>query len=159
MPGEAQITIVGNLTADPETRQVGNGTVTSFSVAQTPRVKQQDGSYGDGEPTFYRVSAWRELGEHAAASLTKGSRVIVMGAFSSRSYEVNGEKRVSNEVTAEALGPELRFAVAIPQRDGGGRSPAGNSQPQQRAQQAPRQQQAPAQQAWASGGYDDETPF
>lgn len=154
--------IVGNLTADPEVRQAGNATVASFSIAVTERTKQGD-DWVDGATTFWRCSAWRELGEHVAATLTKGMRVIATGTVSERTYEVNGEERKSMDVTVEEIGPSLRYATANVERvqrgqQQGGRPPGGQSRQAQPAQQ--QRQQPAAQQQWSPpGAYDDETPF
>jgi single-strand DNA-binding protein len=126
MAGEPYITIVGNATADAELRFTPSGAaVCSFSVAQTPRVKQGD-SWVDGEPTYYRCSAWRQLGESAAETITRGMRLIVHGRVSSRSYEKDGVKRTSLEVDVEAVGPELRYAIAtVKKAERGSAKPAG----------------------------------
>jgi single-strand DNA-binding protein len=124
--GEPYITLVGNATADAELRFTPSGAaVCSFSVAQTPRVKQGD-SWVDGEPTFYRCSAWRQLGESAAETITRGMRLIVHGRLTTRSYEKDGVKRSSLEVDVEAVGPELRYATAtVKKAERGSGKPAG----------------------------------
>jgi single-strand DNA-binding protein len=126
--GEPYITVVGNATADAELRFTPSGAaVCSFSVAQTPRVKQGD-SWTDGEPTFYRCSAWRQLGESAAETITRGMRLIVHGRLTTRSYEKDGVKRSSLEVDVEAVGPELRYATAkVAKAERGSATPAGQS--------------------------------
>jgi single-strand DNA-binding protein len=110
-------TIVGNLTENPELRFTPNGApVANFTVAVTPRVKDGDG-WKDGETSFLRVTAWRQLAEHAADSLSKGDRVLVYGTLRQRSWESpEGERRSTVEVQAEELGPSLRWATAKPER-------------------------------------------
>ena len=122
MANEPIITIVGNLTGDPELRTVGSGVaVASFTVASTPREKNRDtGQWEDGEPMFLRCSVWREYGENVAQSLTKGMRVIVQGRLQQRSYEHNGERRTSLELQVDEVGPSLRYATAQVARHGSG---------------------------------------
>jgi single-strand DNA-binding protein len=98
MAGETTITVVGNLTADPELRYTQNGVaVANFTIASTPRTyDRQSGEWKDGEALFLRASVWREFAEHVANSLTKGSRVVATGRLRQRSYETKeGEKRTS----------------------------------------------------------------
>ncbi|AKC03072.1 single strand DNA binding protein [Gordonia phage Gsput1] len=118
----ANTTIVGSLGGDPELRFLPNGTaVASMSVAVTERVKNGD-QWEDGETTWWRVNVWRDLAEHVTDSLKKGDQVIVIGRSKLREFEHNGEKRQSLEITADEIGPSLRFATAQPvkaQRDGG----------------------------------------
>ena len=118
MAGEPIITIVGNLTADPELRYVSSGIpVASFTVASTPRtMNKQTQQWEDGEAMFVRCSVWRAYGENVAASLTKGMRVIVQGRLQQRSYEHNGERRTSLELQVDEVGPSLRYAVAQVQK-------------------------------------------
>ena len=112
MAGEPIITVVGNVTADPELRFTNAGKpVAGFTLASTPRVKDGD-QWKDGETTWLRCSAWDKLGENVAESITKGTRVIVQGALSSRAYEKDGQQRTSLELRVDAIGPELRFATA-----------------------------------------------
>lgn len=114
MANEPVITIVGNLTADPELRHVSGGVpVASFTVASTPRtLNKQTQQWEDGEALFVRCSVWREYGENVAQSLTKGMRVIVHGRLQQRSYEHNGERRTSLELQVDEVGPSLRYATA-----------------------------------------------
>ena len=114
MSGEPIITIVGNLTGDPELRYVASGTpVASFTVASTPRsLNKQTNQWEDGEAMFVRCSVWREYGENVAESLTKGMRVVVQGRLSVRSYEYNGEKHQRIEMQVDEVGPSLRYARA-----------------------------------------------
>ena len=114
MSNEPIITIVGNLTSDPELRYVASGTpVASFTVASTPRnLNKQTNQWEDGEAMFVRCSVWREYGENVAETLTKGMRVVVTGRLTVRSYEYNGEKRQSIEMQVDEVGPSLRYARA-----------------------------------------------
>lgn len=115
MAGETIITVVGNLTSDPELRYTQNGlAVANFTIASTPRVfDRQANEYVDGEALFLRASIWREYGEHVAASLKKGTAVIATGKLKQRSYETKeGEKRTSMELEIDEIGPSLRFATA-----------------------------------------------
>ena len=114
MSNEPIITIVGNLTTDPELRYVASGTpVASFTVASTPRsLNKQTNQWEDGEAMFVRCSVWREYGENVAESLTKGMRVVVTGRLTVRSYEYNGQQRTSIEMQVDEVGPSLRYARA-----------------------------------------------
>ncbi|QAY69492.1 single-stranded DNA-binding protein [Xylanimonas protaetiae] len=126
MAGETIITVVGNLTADPELRFTNSGAaVASFTVASTPRTfDRQANEWKDGEALFMRCSVWREAAENVAESLTKGMRVIVQGRLTQRSYETQqGEKRTVVEMQVDEVGPALRYAsakVTRTQRSGGG---------------------------------------
>ena len=126
MAGETQITVIGNLTADPELRFTPSGAaVANFTVASTPRTfDKQRNEWVDGEALFMRCAAWKQLGENVAESLTKGLQVIVQGRLKSRSYETKeGEKRTSMELEVDAVGPSLQFATAQVTRAGRGGSP------------------------------------
>ena len=130
MAGETQITVVGNLTADPELRFTPNGAaVANFTVASTPRTfDKQRNEWVDGEALFLRCAAWKQLGENVAESLTKGLQVIVQGRLKSRSYETKeGEKRTSMELEVDAIGPSLQFATATVNRVGRGGGQSRNS--------------------------------
>jgi single-strand DNA-binding protein len=110
-----QVTIVGNLGDDPESRHTPTGAaVTTFNVAVPNRKYDRDsGKWSDAGTTWYRVNAWRDLAEHCAESLTRGSRVIVVGNLAARPWEDrDGNKRESWEITADAVGPDLSFATA-----------------------------------------------
>lgn len=125
MAGETQITLVGNLTADPELRFTPSGAaVANFTVASTPRqFDRQSNEWKDGETLFMRCSIWREAAENVAESLGKGQRVIVTGRLVSRSFQTKeGENRTVNELQADEVGPSLRYATAKAQRTqrGGG---------------------------------------
>ncbi len=115
MAGETALTIVGNLTADPELRFTPAGhAVADFTVASTPRNYDRDaGQWRDGEALFLRCTAWRQLAEHAAESLTKGTRVIVTGRLRQRSFELTeGVTRTVTELDVDELGPSLRYSTA-----------------------------------------------
>jgi single-strand DNA-binding protein len=125
MAGETVITVVGNLTADPELRYTQNGVaVANFTIASTPRMYDRaSGEWKDGEALFLRASVWRDFAEHVANSLTKGSRVIASGRLRQRSYETKeGEKRTSIELEVDEVGPSLRYATAVVTRVAGNRS-------------------------------------
>ncbi len=115
MAGETTITIVGNLTADPELRFTPSGAaVANFTVASTPRMfDRQANEWKDGETLFMRCSIWRDAAENIAESLHRGTRVIVTGRLKSRSYETKeGEKRTVVELDVDEVGPSLRYASA-----------------------------------------------
>jgi len=115
MAGETVITVVGNLTSDPELRYTQNGlAVANFTIASTPRSYDRASSeWKDGDALFLRASVWREFAEHVAGSLTKGSRVIASGRLKQRKYETaEGEKRTSMELEIDEIGPSLRYATA-----------------------------------------------
>ncbi|MDO5633397.1 MAG: single-stranded DNA-binding protein [Micrococcus sp.] len=115
MAGETVITVVGNLTADPELRFTPNGAaVANFTIASTPRTfDRQSNEWKDGEALFLRCSIWREAAENVAESLTKGMRVIVQGRLKARSYDDrDGNRRTSYELDVDEVGPALRFATA-----------------------------------------------
>ncbi len=126
MAGDTTITVVGNLTADPELRFTPSGAaVANFTVASTPRIyDRQSGEWKDGEALFLRCNIWREAAENVAESLTRGSRVIVTGRLKQRSFETReGEKRTVVEVEVDEIGPSLRYATAKvnkASRSGGG---------------------------------------
>jgi single-strand DNA-binding protein len=125
MAGETTITVVGNLTNDPELRFTPSGSaVANFTIASTPRTfDRQSNEWKDGETLVLRASVWREAAENVAESLTKGMRVIVSGRLKSRSYETKeGEKRTVIELEVDEIGPSLRYAnakVNRTQRSGG----------------------------------------
>ena len=126
MAGETPITVVGNLTADPELRFTPSGAaVANFTVASTPRTfDRQSNEWKDGEALFLNCSVWRQAAENAAESLTRGMRVIVSGRLKARSYETReGEKRTVFEIDVDEVGPSLKYATAKVQktsRSGGG---------------------------------------
>ena len=126
MAGETTITVVGNLTDDPELRFTPSGAaVAKFRIASTPRtLDRASGEWKDGEPLFLACNIWRDAAEHVAESLQRGSRVIVQGRLRQRSYETReGEKRTVYELEVDEIGPSLRYATAKVQkmnRSGGG---------------------------------------
>ena len=124
MAGETIITVVGNLTADPELRFTPSGAaVANFTVASTPRnFDRQTNEWRDGEAMFLGCSVWRQAADNAAESLQKGMRVIVQGRLKSRSYETReGEKRTVFEIDVDEIGPALRYATAkVTKTSGGG---------------------------------------
>jgi single-strand DNA-binding protein len=126
MAGETVITIIGNLTNDPELRFTPSGAaVANFTVASTPRTfDRQSNEWKDGETLFMRCSVWRDAAENVAESLQRGTRVLVSGRLRSRSYETKeGEKRTVVEMEVDEVGPSLRYAtakVAKTSRGGGG---------------------------------------
>lgn len=164
MSGETVITVVGNLTADPELRYTQNGLpVANFTIASTPRnFDKARNEYVDGEALFLRASCWREFAEHVAGSLTKGSRVVATGRLRQRSYQDReGQNRTSIELEVDEIGPSLRYATAQVTRAassastgrGGQSAPVGESE----AWAAPQGDAEP----WSTpaGGYGDDTPF
>lgn len=123
MAGETVITIVGNLTADPELRTTSNGSaVANFSIAATPRTfDKQSQQWVDGDALFLRCSAWRDLAQHCAQSLAKGMRVIAQGRLQQRSYQAqDGSNRTVIELQVDEIGPSLRYATAQVQKQSGG---------------------------------------
>jgi len=163
--GETIITVVGNLTADPELRYTQSGlAVANFTIASTPRTfDRQANDWKDGEALFLRASCWREFAEHVAGSLTKGSRVIATGRLKQRSYETkDGEKRTAIELEVDEIGPSLRYATAQVTRSSGGSGGSGDGRPQGAVADEP-WGAAPAaggDDVWnAPGSYNDETPF
>jgi single-strand DNA-binding protein len=167
MAGDTIITVVGNLTADPELRFTASGAaVANFTVASTPRTfDRASGEWKDGEALFLRCNIWRQAAENVAESLTRGSRVVVTGRLKQRSFDTKeGEKRTVIELEVDEIGPSLRYATAKVNRanrapgtggaggggGGGGYGASGGG---------------PADDPWASappaggGGYSDEPPF
>ena len=126
MAGDTIITVIGNLTADPELRFTPSGAaVANFTVASTPRMfDRQTNEWKDGEALFLRCNIWREAAENVAESLTRGSRVIVQGRLKQRSFETReGEKRTVVELEVDEIGPSLKYATAKvnkASRSGGG---------------------------------------
>lgn len=132
MAGETIITVVGNLTADPELRFTPSGApVANFTVASTPRTfDRQTNEWKDGDAMFLNCAVWRQAAENVAESLTKGMRVIVQGRLRSRSYETReGEKRTVFEIEVDEVGPALRYATAKVTRSGGGGGNYGGDRP------------------------------
>lgn len=166
MAGETVITVVGNLTADPELRYTQTGlAVANFTIASTPRnFDRATNEWKDGEALFLRASVWREFAENVAGTLSKGSRVIATGRLKQRSYETKeGEKRTSYEIDIDEIGPSLRYATAHVTRttSGGPRGGQGGAQGGEEpwATAAPASN-APSGDVWNSpGNFNDETPF
>jgi len=125
MAGDTVITVIGNITGDPELRFTPSGAaVANFTVASTPRAfDRQSNEWKDGETLFMRCSVWRDAAENVAESIQRGTRVIVSGRLKSRSYETKeGEKRTVVELDVEEVGPSLKYAsakVTKTQRGGG----------------------------------------
>ena len=176
MAGETVITVVGNLTADPELRYTQNGLpVANFTIASTPRnFDRQANEWKDGEALFLRASVWREFAEHVAGSLTKGMRVVATGRLKQRSYQDReGNNRTAIELEVDEIGPSLRYATAQVTRaasGGGGNFGGGNSGGFGGGQSRPQQVQdepwsTPGSgnaggDGWATpGSYGDDTPF
>lgn len=153
MAGETVITVVGNLTADPELRFTQSGAaVVSFTVASTPsHFDKQSGKWVDDPALFLRCNVWRQVAENVAESLVRGTRVVVTGRLKQRSFETKeGEKRTVVELDVDEIGPSLRYATAKVNkvsRDGGGSSSAPADDPWGSAPPA------------GSGGFDSEPPF
>lgn len=156
--GDINVTVVGNLTNDPELRFTPSGAaVASFTVASSSRyMDKQTNEWKDGDPTYLRCSVWRQYAENVAESLTKGTRVIVSGKLKQRSYETReGEKRTVMEIEVEDVGPALRYATAKVNRvqraaGGGGFSEGGGGA------------SMPVDDPWATGAPSanfDEPPF
>ena len=115
MAGDTVITVVGNLTSDPELRFTPSGAaVANFTVASTPRtLDRQSGEWRDGDSLFLRCSLWRQFAENVAESLTRGARVLVQGRLRQRSYETKeGERRTVYELDVDEIGPSLRWVTA-----------------------------------------------
>ena len=164
MAGDTIITIIGNLTADPELRFTPSGAaVTSFTVASTPRTfDRQAGEWKDGETLFMRCSIWRDAAENVAESLTKGTRVIVQGRLVQRSYTTReAEQRTVVEMQVDEIGPSLRYAKAqVTRQPRGGGQGGGFGGQGQSGYNAPAG--GAADDPWATGGstsFGDEPPF
>jgi single-strand DNA-binding protein len=171
MAGDTTITVIGNLTDDPELRFTPSGAaVAKFRVASTPRfMDRQSGEWKDGDPLFLSCTVWRQAAENVAESLQRGARVIVSGRLRQRSYETReGEKRTVIELEVDEIGPSLRYATAKVQKmsrsggggggfgaSGGGNSGGAGGFEDPWATATP----APASSAASSGGFDDEPPF
>jgi len=161
MAGETIITVVGNLTADPELRFTPSGAaVASFTVASTPRTfDRQTNEWKDGDALFLRCSIWRQAAENVAESLQRGMRVVVTGRLQQRSYETReGEKRTVVEMQVDEVGPSLRYATAKVNRTQRGSSGGGFGGDSGGS--------GPVDDPWASsgpassgGGFSDEPPF
>ena len=167
MAGETFITVVGNLTADPELRYTQNGLpVANFTIASTPRTfDRQANEWKDGEALFLRASVWRDFAEHVAGSLTKGMRVVATGRLRQRSYQDReGQNRTAIELEVDEIGPSLRYATAQVTRaassGGGGGGGGQQSRPQVQQEEPWASPGSAAPDAWsAPGSYGDDTPF
>ncbi|MGC4806478.1 single-stranded DNA-binding protein [Micromonospora sp. DT233] len=174
MAGDTTITVIGNLTDDPELRFTPSGAaVAKFRVASTPRfMDKASGEWKDGEPLFLACTVWRQAAEHVAESLQRGARVIVSGRLRQRSYETReGEKRTVIELEVDEIGPSLRYATAKVQKmsrsggsgggfgggGGGGQGGGGGNfdDPWASASAAP----APSRGGSGGGNFDEEPPF
>jgi single-strand DNA-binding protein len=115
MAGDTTITVIGNLTDDPELKFTSTGVALGkFRIASTPRfMDKTSGEWKDGEPLFLACTVWRQAAEHVAESLQRGSRVVVVGRLRQRSYETpQGEKRTVIDLEVDEVGPSLRYATA-----------------------------------------------
>lgn len=156
MAGETTLTIIGNLTADPELRFTPAGAaVANFTVASTPRTfDRQANEWKDGDALFMRCNIWREAAENVAETLTRGARVIVTGRLQQRSYETReGEKRTVVELEVDEIGPSLRYATAKVNKanraSSGDRARAGASAGRSQGSDDP----------WGNAGGTSEPPF
>ena len=171
MAGETTLTLVGNLTADPELHFTSSGTaVANFTVASTPRTfDRQSGQWADGEALFLRCSAWRQLAEHVTESLTRGTRVIVTGRLRQRSFDTrDGDKRTVIELDVDEIGPSLKYATAKVTKASRGGGGGGGGYGGGSGGGGGFGGGAPADDPWASapaggggggGGWSDEPPF
>ena len=170
MAGDTTITVIGNLTDDPELRFTPSGAaVAKFRVASTPRfMDKASGEWKDGDPLFLACTVWRQAAENVAESLQRGARVIVSGRLRQRSYETReGEKRTVIELEVDEIGPSLRYATAKVQkmsRSGGGGFGAsgggGGSQGGGGFSDDPWASATPAGSgSGSSSSFDDEPPF
>jgi single-strand DNA-binding protein len=164
MAGETIITVVGNLTDDPDLRFTPSGAaVANFTVASTPRFfDKQTNEWRDGDALFLRCSIWRQAAENVAESLHRGTRVIVQGRLKQRSYETReGEKRTVVELDVDEIGPSLKYATAKTTKTSrsGGSSDSGTAGADPWATPAPAASE-PASDPWAApAGGSDEPPF
>ena len=165
MAGETVITVVGNVTDDPELRFTPAGAaVANFTVASTPRsFDRQSNEWKDGDTLFLRCSVWRQAAENVAESLHRGTRVIVQGRLRQRSFETReGEKRTVVELEVDEVGPSLKFATAkVSKTTRGGGSGGGGGGGGFGGGQADDPWASPPASATASGdgGYSEEPPF
>ncbi|HVT19947.1 MAG TPA: single-stranded DNA-binding protein [Mycobacteriales bacterium] len=162
--GDVTVTVVGNLTNDPELRFTPSGAaVASFTVASTPRILDKaTNEWKDGDALFLRCSVWRQAAENVAESLTRGARVIVTGRLKQRSFETKeGEKRTVVELDVDEVGPSLRYATAKVTKAsrGGGGGGGGSSYGGGGGGAAPVDDDPWATPAPSGGGMSDEPPF
>jgi len=161
MAGDTIITVVGNLTADPELRFTPSGAaVANFTVASTPRTFDRNANeWKDGEAMFLNCSVWRQVAENVAESLTKGMRVIVQGRLRSRSYETqSGERRTVFEIEVDEIGPALKYAAAKVTRNPSGGSYQSGGGGWSGAAPSQAEPVAPVADPWAAAQPDD-PPF
>lgn len=153
MAGETPLTIVGNLTADPELRFTPAGAaVANFTVASTPREYDRDsGEWKDGDALFMRCNIWREAAENVAESLTRGMRVVVTGRLKQRSYDTKeGEKRTVIELEVDEIGPSLKYATAqVNKANRGGGNGGGNNGGGNKSRASKARNNKPADDPWA----------
>jgi len=173
MAGDTVITVIGNLTDDPELRFTPSGAaVAKFRVASTPRfMDRTTNEWKDGEPLFLSCTVWRQAAENVAESLQRGARVIVSGRLKQRSYETReGEKRTVIELEVDEIGPSLRYATAKVQKmsrsggggfgaSGGGGGAQGGNFDDPWATAAPAGKAASGSGSGSGGNFDDEPPF
>ncbi len=168
MAGETIVTVVGNLTDDPELRFTANGAaVANFTVASTPRFfDKQNNEWKDGDALFLRCSIWRQAAENVAESLQRGARVVVQGRLKQRSYETReGEKRTVYELDVEEVGPSLKYATAkvtkVTRASGGGFGGSGGGGGAGSGGGSSAPASPPAEDPWASAApaTNDEPPF
>ena len=164
--GDVTITVIGNLTNDPELRFTPSGAaVARFTVASTPRIMdRQTNEWKDGDPLFLSCNIWRQAAENVAESLQKGARVIVSGRLRQRSYETReGEKRTVMELEVDEVGPSLRYATAKVQKmqrsSGGGGYGSGGGSGNGGGSNSFDDPWASAAPAGGSGNFDEEPPF
>ena len=159
MAGDTQITVIGNLTGDPDLRFIQSGAaVANFTVASTPRsFDKNTNDWKDGDTLFMRCSLWREVAENVAESLTKGMRVVVVGRLVSRSWEKDGEKKTVMELQVDEVGPSLKYATAKMTRNDrtNGKSAFGGGGAAQQNSPAGGSDNDP----WASPPQSEEPPF
>ena len=157
MAGETVITIVGNLTADPEIRTLSNGgTVANFTIASTPRIfDRQTNQWTDGQALFLRCTAWGDFATHIASSMSKGMRVIAQGRLTQRSWQdEQGANHTVIEMQLDEIGPSLKYATAQVQKMQSGSYQGGNANGGYQQPQQPQQQsQAPADDSWGGSGW------
>jgi len=175
--GDVTITVIGNLTDDPELRFTPSGAaVANFRVASTPRfLDKQTNEWKDGDPLFLQCNIWRQAAENVAESLQRGARVIVSGRLRQRTYETReGEKRTVMELEVDEIGPSLRYATAKVQKmsrssgssggfgSGGGKAGGGGSSDDPWASAAPASGSSGSSSSGSSSSgssYDEEPPF
>lgn len=160
MSGETIITVIGNLTSDPELRYTQNGlAVANFTIASTPRnFDRASNDWKDGDALFMRCSVWREFAEQVSGSLSKGARVIATGRLVQRSYETDkGEKRTSIELQVEEIGPSLKYATAQVTRVSKTGSPG--QSPNEPGQNESWHTETPGGPSFGGQDYAGETPF